>query len=360
MGRTRGVRRLACWTSLPLAVLVLWMAAAGPTAAATVSLIGVGASFPFPIYTKWIDEYQRLHPNVRINYQPIGSGGGIRQITAGTVDFAGSDAFLSDEQLRAAPGDLLHIPTVMGAVVIVYNLPGVRESLELTPAVIADLFLGKIARWNDRRIAELNPGTRLPNLPVAVVHRSDGSGTTFVFTSYLARVSAEWQGRVGVGTAVSWPAGVGAPQNDGVAGQVRQIPGAVGYVELAYALQNKMTYAAIQNRSGRFVLPSVETTSHAAAGMPMPGDYRTMVVDAPGEESYPIAAFTWILLPKEQRDPVKGRALVDFLWWAIHDGQQYAPALHYAPLPDSLVKRLEATLREVTHQGKPLLEAGDR
>ncbi|MBE3598564.1 MAG: phosphate ABC transporter substrate-binding protein PstS [Limnochordaceae bacterium] len=350
------MRRYVASAFVALTALLVAVAGVGTAAAESVSLTGAGASFPYPIYSKWIDEYHKLHPTVTINYQSIGSGGGIRQITAKTVDFGGSDAFLTDEQLKAAPGELIHIPTVMGAVVITYNVPGVTKSIKLTPDVVADLFLGKITRWNDTRITSLNPDVRFPNMPVSVVHRSDGSGTTFIFTSYLSKVSPEWRSKVGAGTSVSWPVGVGAPQNDGVAGQVRQIPGAVGYVELAYALQNKMPYAALRNRDGYYVLPSLETTSNAAAGIEMPEDYRVLVVDAAGKDSYPIAAFTWILVYKEQSDPVKGKALVDFLWWALHDGQKYAPALEYAPLPEAVVKRLEGTLRQITYQGKPLIE----
>lgn len=333
-------------------------AAAVPASVAsrTVSLTGAGASFPYPVYSKWIDEYRKLHPEVRINYQSIGSGGGIRQLMAGTVDFGGSDAYLSDEQLRSAPAKLLHIPTVMGAVAVTYNLPGLARPLRLTPDVLADIFLGRITRWNDRRIREANPGVSLPNRPIVVVRRSDGSGTTFIFTSYLSRVSQDWAQRVGSGTAVSWPVGVGAPQNDGVAGQVRQIPGAIGYVGLAYALQNRMAYAALRNRDGEFVLPSLESTSAAAAGATIPDDFRTLIVDAPGKDSYPIAAFTYILIQEAQPDAVKGKALVDFLWWAVHDGQKFAPVLHYAPLPPSVVERVEKALRQVTYQGKPLLK----
>lgn len=324
-------------------------------AAGTLQLNGAGATFPYPLYSLWFEAYRSVNPNVQVNYQAIGSGGGIRQITAQTVDFGGSDSALTDAQLAQAPGELLHIPTVIGSVAIVYNLPGVETGLKLSPDVLSDIYLGKITRWNDERIAALNPGVGLPNLPIAVARRSDGSGTTNIFTSYLSAVSPEWASRVGAGTSVSWPVGLGGQGNAGVAGLVRQIPGAVGYVEIAYALQNRMTYAALQNSSGAFVLPTLEATSRAA-NAPMPDDLRVTVVNTPDPAGYPIAGFTWLLVYREQDDPVKGRALVDLLWWVVHDGQELAAELDYTPLPEDVVRMVEEKIASITYRGEPLLK----
>jgi len=323
--------------------------------AQTIQLNGAGATFPYPIYSLWFEVYRSVNPNVQVNYQPIGSGGGIRQITARTVDFGGSDAPLTDEQLAAAPKKLLHIPTVIGSVAVIYNLPGVGTGLKLTPEVLSGIYLGQITRWNDERLAALNPDVRLPNLPIAVTRRSDGSGTTHLFTSYLSQVSPEWAERVGSGTSVAWPVGLGGQGNAGVAGLVRQIPGAIGYVEIAYALQNGMTYAALQNQSGEFVLPTMEATSLAGFA-PMPDDLRATIVNTSHPQGYPIAGFTWLVVYQEQDDPVKGKALVDMLWWVIHEGQELAPQLDYAPLPENVVALAEEMIASITHQGRPLLE----
>jgi phosphate transport system substrate-binding protein len=324
--------------------------------AGAVTLTGAGATFPYPLYSKWFDVYER-QAGTRINYQSIGSGGGIQQITQRTVDFGASDAPMTDEQLRAAPGPLLHIPTVLGAVVVTYNVPGVEPGLRLTPDVLADIFLGQVTRWDDARLAQANPDLALPDTAIAVVHRSDGSGTTNIFTDYLSVVSPAWQQRVGKGTSVNWPVGLGGKGNEGVTGQVKQTPGAIGYVELAYAAQNKLPYAAIRNQAGRFVEPALASTTAAAVGAAasMPEDLRVSIVNAPGEQSYPIAGFTYLLVYQQQADAAKGKALVDFLWWAIHDGEQYAQDLLYAPLPAEVVTRAEAKVRTITDaQGGPL------
>jgi phosphate transport system substrate-binding protein len=327
--------------------------ASGSDPGKSVSLEGAGATFPYPLYSKWVFEYGRIHPNIRINYQSIGSGGGIRQITEGTVDFGGSDAFMKDEALAQVKGKLLHIPTTLGAVVITYNLPNALSHLKLGPEAIAGIFIGEITRWNDPRIAALNPGLKLPDTPIGVVHRSDGSGTTSVFTDYLSKVSPAWAQKVGSGTSVSWPIGLGAKGNEGVTGQVKSTPGSVGYVELVYAKQNGLPYASVRNSSGSFVEPALEGVSAAAASVKVPADFRVSITDAPGDKAYPISAFTWILIYQDQKDAAKGTALVDFLWWAIHDGQKLGGALGYAPLPAELVGRIEATLQTVTAGGKP-------
>jgi phosphate transport system substrate-binding protein len=323
-----------------------------------VSLTGAGATFPYPLYSKWFDVYGR-QTGVRINYQSIGSGGGIRQITERTVDFGASDAPMTDEQLAAAPGPIVHIPTVIGAVVVAYNLPGVETGLKLTQETVAGIFLGEITRWNDARIAQTNPGVKLPDMPITVVHRSDGSGTTYVFTDYLSVISPVWRQRVGKSTSVHWPVGVGAKGNEGVSGQIKQLPGAVGYIEYVYAVQNKLPHAALQNRDGHFVQQKPEASTAAAAGAAatMPEDLRVSIVNAPGAESYSIAAFTYLLVYQEQANPTKGQAIVDFLWWAIHDGQQYAKDLQMSPLPPEVVERVKARLKLIKHQGQPLLRS---
>lgn len=322
-----------------------------------VALTGAGATFPYPLYAKWFDVYARK-TGVRINYQSIGSGGGIRQLLEQTVDFGASDAPMTDEQLAQAPGKILHIPTVLGAVAVVYNLPDPGGTLRLSPDTLAAIYLGEIKRWNDPRLAAENPGLKLPDLPVAVVYRSDGSGTTFVFTDYLSAVSPAWKARVGKGTSVSWPVGIGAKGNEGVTGQVKQTPGAVGYVELAYAVQNRLPYALLRNKAGNYVEPSPENITAAAAGAAptIPDDLRVSIVDAPGPTSYPISAFTYILVYQEQKDPVKGRALAEFLLWALDEGQAYAPDLHYSPLPEAVRAKARAKVKAMTYQGKPLLE----
>ena len=317
---------------------------------------GAGATFPYPLYSKWFYEYSNANPGVRFNYQSIGSGGGIKQITAGTVDFGATDAPMTKEEMGKLPGAILHIPTAMGAVVVVYNLDRVEAGLKLTPDLLAGIFLGKITRWNDPRIAERNRTVTMPNADIVVVHRSDGSGTTDIFTNYLTAVNNEWRAKVGQGKAVNWPAGIGGKGNEGVAGVVKQTPGAIGYVELAYAKQNRMTMASLRNREGNFVLPTLEATSEAAAGAAksMPADYRVSIVDAPGKGSYPIAGLTWLLVYKDQRDEAKGKALVQFLKWAIHDGQKMEAALEYAALPKPLAEKIDKTLRQINYRGKSL------
>ncbi len=307
---------------------------------------GAGATFPNPLYSKWFDEYSRVDPSVRFNYQPIGSGGGQKQILAQTVDFGASDGPMSDESLAKAPGKILHIPTVAGAVVVTYNVPGVPK-LRLDAAVIADIFLGKITKWSDPHLAALNPGTNLPDLDLVVVHRSDGSGTSFIFTDYLSTTSPEWEKKVGRSTSVKWPTGLGAKGNEGVAGQVKQLPGAVGYVELAYAHQNQLAFAEIKNAAGNFILASVESVTEALASAKIPEDFRFSMVNPPGEKAYPISGATWLLVYERQKDPAKGKKLVEFLNWALTKGEQMAAALDYAPLPDAVEKRVLERIKTI-------------
>ncbi len=341
-----------------LALLVGSQVPVPPPAAAELLINGAGATFPYPIYSKWFDEYARVEPSVRFNYQSIGSGGGIRQITERTVDFGASDGPMTDEQLAKAPAELLHIPAVMGAVVATYNLPG-NPALRFTPDILADIFLGKIEKWNAPRIQAANPGVTLPNDPIIVVHRSDGSGTTYIFVDYLSKVSREWEQRVGRGTSVKWPVGLGGKGNEGVAGQIKSTPGTLGYVELAYAIKNHLPVAMIRNQAGQFVEPTIESTTAAAAGAAknMPADFRVSLTNAPGEKAYPIASFTWFLVYKEQTDEAKGKAVVKFLHWATTEGQRYAADLLYAPLPPQVVKQVEAKIGQISFQGKPLMVA---
>jgi len=327
-----------------------------PVAAQGVTLNGAGATFPFPLYSKWSQVYA-AEKGVQINYQSIGSGGGIRQFSEKTVDFGASDGPMTDEQIAQAGGRVLHVPMVAGAVVPVYNIPGIGPVLDFTPDVLADIFLGKITKWNDPRIAKANPKVTLPAADIVVAHRSDGSGTTNIWTNYLSKVSAEWKTSVGEGTSVKWPTGLGGRGNEGVAGLVKQTPNSIGYVELAYALTNRMTYGAVQNRAGQYVRATLSSTSKGVDGAMknMPEDYRVFFTNAEGRDVYPIAGFTWILIRGDQADPVRGKALVEFLWWATHDGQKYAPTLLYAPLPKSLVERIERTLKSVTAKGAAIL-----
>jgi phosphate transport system substrate-binding protein len=317
---------------------------------------GAGATFPYPIYSKWFDEYTKVDPEVRFNYQSIGSGGGIKQVTSRTVDFGATDGPMTDEQLKQAPGELLHIPTVLGAVVATYNLPGAPK-LKFTGDVLADIFLGKITKWNDAKITALNPGATLPDQPIVVVHRSDGSGTTYIWVDYLSKISPEWQQKVGKGTSVNWPVGFGGKGNEGVSGQVKGQPGALGYVELAYAVKNNLPVASIKNANGKFVEPTIATTTAAATGAAksMPDDFRVSLTNAPGDDAYPVASFTWLLVYKDQANEAKGRALAKFLWWMSHDGQKYADDLLYAPLPVPVVKQIEGKVKQITYQGKPLM-----
>lgn len=322
----------------------------------SVSLQGAGATFPNPLYQKWLSEYGKLHPNVRIDYQSIGSGGGIKQLKEQTVDFGASDAPMKDDDLKSAPGEVLHIPTVLGAVVITYNLQGVNQPLRFSSEVIADIFLGKIKKWNDPKITADNPGITLPANDITVVHRSDGSGTSAVFTDYLSKVSAEWKEKVGSGTSPSWPIGIGGKGNEGVTGQVKNTPNTIGYVELAYAVQNKLPVALIKNASGNFVEPSIDavTAAAAASAANTPEDLRVSITNASGAQAYPISSYTYILVYKEQKDAGKGKALVDFLWWGIHEGENFAKELQYAPLPDDIVKRAEAKINSITAGGAAL------
>ncbi len=335
--------------------LVLGWTAGPAPASAEMLMNGAGATFPYPIYSKWFDEYAKIDQGVKFNYQSIGSGGGIRQISERTVDFGATDGPMTDEQLKKAPGELFHIPTVLGAVVATYNLPG-SPSLHLTGEVLADIFFGKIAKWNDDRIKALNPGVSLPGDPIIIVHRSDGSGTTYIWVDYLSKVSKEWEQQVGRGTSVKWPVGLGGKGNEGVAGQIKNTPGALGYVELAYAVTNKLPVASVRNPSGKFIEPTIASTTAAAAAN-MPADFRVSLTNAPGEAAYPIASFTWLLVYKDQPDEAKGKALVKFLWWATHEGQRYPSDLLYAPLPALVVKQIEAKIHQINYQGKPLLAA---
>jgi len=326
-------------------------------ARAQLQLNGAGATFPYPIYSKWFNMYQEVDSSVRFNYQSIGSGGGIKQITEQTVDFGASDGPMSDEQLSAAPGHLMHFPTVMGAVVLTYNAEGVPSGLKLTPEAIAGIFLGKITKWNDPVLAAANAGVTLPARDIVVVHRSDGSGTSFIFTDYLSKVSREWNNRVGKGTSVNWPLGLGGKGNEGVTGLVKQTPFSMGYVELIYALSNELPYADVKNSAGQFVKPSLESVTAAAAAFAqsMPDDFRVSITDAPGADAYPISGMTWLLVYEKQKDAEKGKKLVHFLDWMMREGQKNAAALGYAPLPASVIAKEEQALgRVTTTDGKPL------
>ena len=329
-----------------------------PTPTQTANLNGAGATFPALLYTKWFDVYYKL-TGVKINYQALGSGAGIIQITAGTVDFGASDAIMTDAQqakAEAAFGPILHIPMTMGAVAIIYNVAGVGNgTLKLTGDVLANIFLKKITNWNDPAITALNPGLTLPDAPITVVHRSDGSGTTFIFTNYLSKVSADWSTQVGNGTSVSWPGDIGAAQSAGVTAQVQQLPDSIGYVELEYALQNNLGFAQLQNSSGNYITPSLAATSAAAVGVTLPDNMKVLLTNSANPDAYPIAGFTWILVYQNQTDKTKGQTLVNMLWWAIHDGQQYAPALSYAPLPSAAVTKAENEIKSINYQGQPLL-----
>lgn len=322
-----------------------------------VKLQGAGATFPNPLYQKWFSEYNKITPSAKFDYQSIGSGGGIKQITAKTVDFGGSDAPMKDEELKAAPGEILHIPTVLGAVVVTYNVPSITTDLKLTPDAIAGIYLGKITKWNDAAIASSNPGVSFPDAAINVVRRSDGSGTSYVWTDYLSKISPEWKDKIGVGAMVNWPAiGTAAKGNEGVTGQVKQSPNSLGYVELIYAEQNKLPYASVKNSSGEFVKPSLESVTAAAAGAvsQIPDDLRVSITNPPGKDAYPISSFTYFLVYKNQDDQAKGTALVNFLWWAIHEGEQMTKPLLYAPLPAEVAAKAEQKIKSITYQGKPL------
>jgi len=345
--------------ALAAAVTVLGLGVTG-AAHAQLQLNGAGATFPYPLYSKWFSVYQQVDASCRFNYQSIGSGGGIKQITDQTTDFGATDGPMSDEQLKAAPGPILHVPTVSGAVVLTYNLEGVQSGLRLTPEIIASVFFGTITKWNDPALAAANPGVTLPARDIVVVHRSDGSGTSYIFTDYLSKVSKEWLNKVGRGTSVSWPVGLGGKGNEGVTGLVKQTPGALGYVELIYARSNNLPFAAVKNQAGAFVAPSLESVTAAAAGAAdtMPDDFRVSITNAPGEAAYPIAGMTWLLVYEKQRDAEKGKKLVQFLDWALRDGQKYGTDLHYAPLPAAVAAKAQASLKKITGpDGAPLLAA---
>ena len=312
------------------------------------TLNGAGATFPYPMYSKWFSEYSKLHSDVQINYQSIGSGGGIRQVTAGTVDFGASDMPMTDKQLSDAKAKIFNIPTVLGADVPAYNIPGVTGEVKFTPDALAGIFLGKISRWNDKAITAANPDINFPDKEIIVVHRSDGSGTTFIWTDYLSKVSPEWKSQVGSDTSVKWPVGMGAKGNEGVSGLVRQMSGSIGYVELIYAVQNKISFGSVRNSAGNFVKASLESVTAAAASAPkMPADFRVSITNAPGKDAYPVASFTWLLIPAQAKDANRGKILREFLDWMVNDGQQMTTALAYAPLPQNVAEKVKETIKQV-------------
>jgi phosphate transport system substrate-binding protein len=342
--------------ALGLAALMTTTGVAPAFAASQVNLTGAGATFPYPIYSKWFDTYNK-ETGVQINYQSIGSGGGIQQVKAGTVDFGASDAPLNNQRLKEMPRAIVHFPTVAGAVVLAYNLPAVTAPLQLTAETVSGIYLGKITMWNDKQIAASNPGVALPNAPIGAIHRSDGSGTSYIFTAYLSAVSKDWKEMVGNNTSVSWPVGLGGKGNEGVAGLVRQTPGSIGYVELAYAKQNNLSMASLKNAAGNFVAPSIASTTAAANGAAaaLAKDVRTPIVNSPAPDAYPIAGLTFLLVNKEQRDQVKGKAIADFIAWAMTEGQTMAADLDYAPLPEAVVKLNQTNLASLTFGGKPIV-----
>jgi phosphate transport system substrate-binding protein len=348
-----GSKKVLAFVAILLIALALW----SPGHAKNIELIGAGATFPYPLYSKMFDVYNK-EVGVKVNYQAIGSGGGIRQLINKTVDFGGSDAIMSDKDLTAAAAPVLHIPTCAGAVVISYNLSG-NPQLRFTPDVIADIFLGKISKWNDRRLSEINPGAKLPHMNITVVHRSDGSGTTFIFSDYLSKVSPEWKEKVGLGTSLNWPTGLGGKGNPGVAGLVQQTPGSIGYVELIYALQNKMPYGVVKNKNGKFVTATIATTS-LAADTNLPDDMKVSLTDSDAPEGYPISGFTWILVYKDQsygdRTEEKVKDLVKLLWWMTHEGQKYAEALHYAPLSKRAVEKAERLIKSISYKSSAVMK----
>jgi len=330
-----------------IALLLAGLALALPVMGQT-TLNGAGATFPYPVYSKWFSEYNKLHPDVQVNYQSIGSGGGIRQVLNGTVDFGASDFPMSDEQLAQSKTKILLIPTVLGAVVPAYNVPGVGGEIKFTPEALAGIYLGKIQNWNDPAITKANPGVNFPNQPIIVIYRSDGSGTTFIFTDYLSKISKDWANTVGKGTSVKWQIGMGGKGNEGVAGQIRQLQGSIGYVELIYAVQNKITYGSVRNAAGDFVKATLEGVTEAAASVKtMPADFRVSITNAPGKTAYPISSFTWLLIPVQAKDPKKGQIIADFLNWMVSDGQKMTNQLSYAPLPESVVVKVKAAIKQI-------------
>ena len=329
-------------------IALLCLALSVPAFAQT-TLNGAGATFPYPMYSKWFSKYHDAHPDIQFNYQSIGSGGGIRQVLAGTVDFGASDGPMTDEQLAQAKTKILHVPTVLGAVIPAYNVSGVSGEIKFTPDVLAGIFLGKITNWNDKGIASANPGVNFPkDEPIVVIHRSDGSGTTFIFTDYLSKVSSDWQSQAGKGTSVKWPVGLGGKGNEGVAGMIRQMQGSIGYIELIYAVQNKITYGTVRNASGAFVKASLDSVTAAAASVKsMPADFRVSITNAPGKDAYPISSFTWLLIPAQSKDAAKGKIIADFLNWMVDDGQKMTADLTYAPLPASVVTKVKDEIKQV-------------
>jgi len=330
---------------------------AGQEKSEPVNLTGAGSSFVYPLLNQQIEEYRKTNSNIAINYQSTGSGAGIKQVSEQTIDFGATDGPMTEDQQNAAKGGkILHIPLTLGAVEVTYNVPNAPKNLNIGPAVLADIFLGKITNWNDQRIATDNPGISLPDTKITVAHRSDGSGTTYIFSDYLSSVNPEWSSKVGKGTSLNWPAGIGSKGNAGVAGAIQQTPGSIGYLELAYAVQNNLSYATMQNKEGKWIAPSLQSTSAAAAAATIPEDMRVSIVNAPGADAYPIAGFAWALIYQDQKDKAKGTALVNFINWAIHDGQNLSEGLHYAKLPASLVSREEAMLKSITSQGQPIMK----
>lgn len=328
-------------------IALLCLTLALPALAQT-TLNGAGATFPYPMYSKWFSEYHKAHPEVQINYQSIGSGGGIRQVLASTVDFGASDGPMTDEQLGQSKIKILHVPTVLGAVVPAYNIPGVAGEVKFTPEALAGIFLGKISTWNDNAITSANPGVNFPNQPIIVIHRSDGSGTTYIFTDYLSKISQEWQGGPGKGTSIKWPVGLGGKGNEGVAGMIRQMQGSIGYIELIYAVQNQIPYGTVKNAAGIFVKASLSSVTAAAASVKsMPEDFRVSITNAPGKDSYPISSFTWLLIPVQSKDAAKGKILADFLGWMVNDGQKMTADLTYAPLPENVAAKVKNEIKQV-------------
>ena len=334
---------------MKLNVFAAGLLALTATAAVAQNINGAGATFPYPIYSRWFNEYNKIHPEVKINYQSIGSGGGIRQVSEGTVDFGATDGPMSDQQIAEAKTKTMHIPTVLGAVVPVYNLPGVTKDLNFSSDVIADIYLGRISKWNDGRIIKDNPGVNFPDKAILPVYRSDGSGTTYIFTDFLSKVSSDFQGKVGKGTSVKWPTGIGQKGNEGVAGMVRQSPFSFGYVELIYARANNMQFGAVKNKAGKFLKASTDgvTAAAAAAAKSMPADYRVSITNADGADSYPISSFTWLLIPMQSKDPAKGKALQGFLEWMLDSGEAEASSMTYAPLPKPVLDKVRQTIKSV-------------
>lgn len=333
-------------------IALLLCLAVATCAVAQTTLNGAGATFPYPMYSTWFSEYNKLHSDIQINYQSIGSGGGIRQLIAGTVDFGASDGPMTDQQLaeaeKARGTKILHIPTVLGADVPAYNIPGVSGEVKFTPEALAGIFRGKITKWNDKAITSVNPDMKFPDQDIIVIHRSDGSGTTYIFTDYLSKVSRDWQSEVGKGTSVRWLVGLGGKGNEGVAGMIRQMQGAIGYVELIYAVQNKISYGVVKNSAGNFVKASLESVTAAAGSVKeMPADFRVSITNAPGKDAYPISSFTWLLIPMHSKDAAKGKILADFLNWMVDDGQKMTSSLTYAPLPGSVAEKVKAAVKQV-------------